>query len=66
MRSRATDRSAFGVGGASLQYFDKKFHNEMLRDVKSRVASQFNDLSWRKHRSDLRYFKKDQGITAIR
>jgi len=30
--------TAFGVGGASLTYFDQKFHKEMVRDAKSRIA----------------------------
>ena len=63
---RPTHQIAPGVGGASIQYQNDRFHQEMLRDVKSRVGTQFNDLRWRKHRSDLNHFKKEQGVNSLR
>jgi len=38
----------------------------MLRDVKSRVGNQFNDISWHKHKSDLSQFKKEHGMHELR
>ena len=66
MYSKSTDRRAPGVGGASLQFEADKFHKDMLRGVKSRVGTQFNDLSWLKHRKDLNHFKKEHGVHDLR
>merc|ERR1711871_254849 len=63
---KATDRNAPGVGTASIQYFDDKFHKKMISDAKSRLTTQFRDDSWGKHRSDLAHFKKDTGKRALR
>jgi hypothetical protein len=65
-KMKATHRTAPGVGGASIQYFDNKFHKDMLNNVKSRVGSQFNDLSWSKHKSDLNSFKSTSGLNELR
>ena len=48
MYSKSTDRKAPGVGGGSLAYEADKFHKDMLRGVKSRIGTQFNDLTWLK------------------
>ena len=63
---RPSTKVAPGVGGASIQYQNDKFHLDMLANVKSRVGTQFNDPAWRKHRSDLNHFKKEQGVTNLR
>ena len=63
---RPTTKVATGVGGASIQYFDDRFHREMLRDVKSRVGTQFNDLNWRKRKGDLTHFKKEKDVQNLR
>ena len=63
---KATDRNAPGVGTASIAYFDDRFHKNMIKDAKSRVATQFRDDSWIRHRSDLSHFKKDHGKRALR
>ena len=63
---RPTTKVATGVGGASIQYFDDRFHREMLRDVKSRVGTQFNDLNWSKRKSDLTHFKKEKDVQNLR
>ena len=63
---RPTHNVAPGVGGASLQFFDDRFHKEMLRDVKSRVGTQFNDVAWQKRKGDLTHFKKEKGIQNLR
>ena len=36
---KVTDRNAPGVGTASIQYFDDKFHKNMIRDAKSRLST---------------------------
>ena len=66
MNNKATDRTALGVGTASLLYDQKKFHKKMLRDVKSRVSTQFNDNAWSRHRTALSQFKKDHGKDTVR
>jgi len=66
MRAKPTDRSAPGVGSASVKFFDEKHHKQILRDVKSRVGSQFNDASTAKRRMDLAHFKRDQGLEKLR
>ena len=66
MRAKPTDRKAPGVGRASLEFYDDKFHKDMLRSVKSRVGTQFNDISWLKHKQDLTHFKKEIGVHATR
>ena len=50
MRARPTDRKGASVGRASLDFYDDKFHKDMLRQVKSRVGTQFNDISWLRHK----------------
>lgn len=64
MRKTRTDRIAPGVGTASLQYYDDKFHREMLANVKSRVGTFINDSAWRKHKQDLAKFKKENRING--
>ena len=63
---RPNTKVAPGVGGASIQYFDDRFHKEMLRDVKSRVGTQFNDMAWRKRKGDLIHFKKEKDVHNLR
>ena len=63
---RPTTNVAPGVGGSSIQFFDDRFHKEMLRDVKSRVGTQFNDTTWQKRKSNLSHFKRDQGLSNLR
>ena len=63
---RPTHNVAPGVGGASLQFFDDRFHKEMLRDVKSRVGSQFHDDAWRKRKGNLSHFKKEKDVSNLR
>lgn len=66
MYSKSTDRKAPGVGGGSLAYEADKFHKDMLRGVKSRIGTQFNDLTWLKQRNNLNHFKKEHGVHDLR
>ena len=59
MRKTRTDRMAPGVGGASLQYYDDKYHRQALSNVKSSIGTFINDSAWRKHKQDLNNFKKE-------
>ena len=63
---RPTTKVAPGVGGSSIQFFDDRFHKEMLRDVKSRVGIQFNDTAWQKRKTNLDHFKRDHGVSNLR
>ena len=42
-----------GSGGATLAYYNKLYHKRALKNSESRLAKQFNDVSFLKHRSDL-------------
>lgn len=64
MRKTRTDRMAPGVGTASLQYYDDKFHRQMMLNVKSRVGTFINDSAWRKHKQDLTKFKKETRVNG--
>lgn len=66
MQNRATDSKGPGVGSASLQFYDAKFHHDMLKTAKSRVGGQFHDRNHFKRRQDLSYFKKDHGTHALK
>jgi hypothetical protein len=53
-----SDRLKPGNGGASLQYFNTKFHRKLLKNSESCVATSFNNDNHFKFREELAIKKR--------
>ena len=53
MKTHRTARSKPASGAESLKYFDRKFHNEFIRNAQSSLNKEFNDKAWIKHKSHI-------------
>ena len=52
-------RPKLASGTETLKYFDKKFHNEFIKNSKSSIEKEFNDKSHLKIRENIENYKSD-------
>lgn len=64
--ANTTKKTKPGVGTGSLDYYNNKFHNDFLRNVKSRVSMQYHDKNWVKRKNDLTHFKSGKDQVKLR
>ena len=59
MNSHRMIRPKLASGTETLKYFDKKFHNEFIKNSKSSIEKEFNDKSHLKIRENIENYKSD-------
>ena len=60
-----SDRLKPGNGGASLQYFNAKFHRKLLKNSESCVATSFSNDNYFKFREELAIKKREKESSRL-